>query len=1009
MTSSKKPKLEEEDEDEESSIQNDRSEYMEKLWTKDDGTIDGYSFRGKRLFAKALVGLRATMEKKGVCNEINSVKFKPLDSKLQGAGLEIDVKITYKNQSGIAILKIYGPKADIKKDNTVTITKSKNSDSKYVVLLAEKIVKPLMNGFLDGDLEIQDSGSPEREDSSNKKYKCNFCEKVCKTTRGLKGHITRMHFEDENNMNAKKPVANKRKSRDDNIEVVVDITKDDKNEDDTEFPKTDTQSNEHEHGEMEKKKYTKTCEKCEFEIEANKKYLLLRKISLHKDNCISSIKCLKCNKRFQNKDHLKFHVCDKHKSTSISKSPPSKKKRADDNNGGESVNFNKSVEEMDIDDFEKDKDNHKMEVDVPEENKHSLSNEKDILAARSKYMDDKIIAKEKKNMEEEMKYQARKALEDKKKADEIAMNKVKMMAKKQKLKNVRKKKNKKQIIHSIPNLKEVPKNCAHLVGKDYVVYQIPGDGACAPNCGAAFLFEDEVFGHKLRKNMNNFFADHFYEKYQYISQCSPGHPFERQVKGQIIKFTDPEDLIKYLKTSEDANYMWSDSEDLAVLSDMYQMRIKIITTKGEKDENPTENWIYPDKNLEKDAEIRNVDIQDMILLHTNDVHFDLIVPKESKLATVGSLSYRNNIGPMLVDETPVDNLVKETEEDEKEKETVDITVLLDKIEKYKESKARLEKQYEDCEKELRVKTEELEKLKIENRDLKQIVDLGKKIGYNSNCCDSEAKSEQSFKKHMENLNIEKQNNCEISGNVAPARKQFNKPENINHNLNKSHDKDYNCSNCEFNTKLEESFKKHIENVHKNKIAKNLSNFQIEEEFNCEECFQQYTSQTLLNKHINLTHRLKDQILEEVIRCKYCGEQFGEKWNMMNHRKQEHPNTVALCKNNLENKCKHSSEMCWWKHEARNSVTEISCFICSETFKTKGAMMLHRKKEHKAMVSVCTKYQQNNCRFISNQCWFLHEDENMDTFENKVQTEQTDEVIEDIKSVFQKANKPPLKR
>ena len=91
--------------------------------------------------------------------------------------------------------------------------------------------------------------------------------------------------------------------------------------------------------------------------------------------------------------------------------------------------------------------------------------------------------------------------------------------------------------------------------------------------------------------MNNFFADHFYEKYQYLTQCSPGHPFRRQVRGQYVEFTDLEDLINYLKTSDEAIYMWSDTEDLIVLADMYQIKIKIITAKGEDDENPTINWI----------------------------------------------------------------------------------------------------------------------------------------------------------------------------------------------------------------------------------------------------------------------------------------------------------------------------------------------------------------------------------------------------------------------------------
>ena len=215
----KRPKLEEHneeegEEEEEASVLRDRSEYMEKVWTKDDGTIDGYSFRGKKLFAKALAGLRGKMEKKGVLNEINSVNYKPLDSRLQGAGLEIDVEVTHKNQRGVAILRIYGPKDDIKKDNTVTITKSKNYDSKYVVLLAEKIIKPLMNGFLSGDLEIQnidEHSNLESKDLNKKQFKCSFCEKIRKTTRGLKGHITKMHILDADK-DLDKQITNKRKS-----------------------------------------------------------------------------------------------------------------------------------------------------------------------------------------------------------------------------------------------------------------------------------------------------------------------------------------------------------------------------------------------------------------------------------------------------------------------------------------------------------------------------------------------------------------------------------------------------------------------------------------------------------------------------------------------------------------------------------------------------------------------------------------------------------------------------
>ena len=46
--------------------------------------------------------------------------------------------------------------------------------------------------------------------------------------------------------------------------------------------------------------------------------------------------------------------------------------------------------------------------------------------------------------------------------------------------------------------------------------------------------------------MNIFFADHWEERYQYLTQCSPGHPFIRKVKGKEKKFTEPKELLKYL-------------------------------------------------------------------------------------------------------------------------------------------------------------------------------------------------------------------------------------------------------------------------------------------------------------------------------------------------------------------------------------------------------------------------------------------------------------------------------
>ena len=158
--------------------------------------------------------------------------------------------------------------------------------------------------------------------------------------------------------------------------------------------------------------------------------------------------------------------------------------------------------------------------------------------------------------------------------------------------------------------------------------------------------------------------------------------------------------------------------------------------------------------------------------------------------------------------------------------------------------------------------------------------------------------------------------------------------------------------------------------------------------------------------------------EEVIYCKHCGEQFAEKWSLMNYRKEKHPDAVAVCQNYLENKCKFSSKECWWNHDSRRTKSEMCCFNCQRTFKTKSEMMQHRKQEHKSIVKMCSNFQQNSCRWSTSYCWFLHEEEKMDMEyslnekaneikENKTQNKQTDKIGENLKSVFQKDNKLPI--
>ena len=481
-------------------------------------------------------------------------------------------------------------------------------------------------------------------------------------------------------------------------------------------------------------------------------------------------------------------------------------------------------------------------------------------------------------------------------------------------------------------------------------------------------------------------ANHWYDKYQYKTQCSPGYPYVRKLRDSEVQFTDPEKLIKFMKCSSDASFMWSDSEDLAIISDMYQIKIKVITTRGTDDKNPTINWIFPDSELKKFAEL-NVEINEMVLLHQDDNHFNLIVSANSDLAKMGSLSNRFSVGPVeesndaSAKSSKGNNLNEENPKAE-EKDDKELENLRKQLTNCLESKKHIENEYFKCEKELKMKTEEVEVLQIKVKDLNLIVELSKKL----NDSMSNGNANNSSDKVDEQLDASKE--FWRSKNAGLYRKT---------------------------PRFESSPKT-------NKTNKDTGKHTIEEEFNCMKCDFQGTSKMLLEKHINMKHTQKESNSNELIKCRSCGEQFNEKWKMMTHRKTEHCATVAVCRNNLVGKCNFSDDFCWWSHKKQKDTNigdnPVQCFICNKTFESKVSMMSHRKSNHQGIIRQCNQYLTKSCRFNSDSCWYKHEDENVmeeEALNDSVvagKDEDEWEYQNKKKQVFQKASeklKPPISK
>ena len=61
------------------------------------------------------------------------------------------------------------------------------------------------------------------------------------------------------------------------------------------------------------------------------------------------------------------------------------------------------------------------------------------------------------------------------------------------------------------------------------------------------------------------------------------------------------------------------------------MNIKVITTKDQDDQNPRVNTIGPDPVLQQSALLPSGTVPEMILIHSDDFHIDLLVSMKSRL------------------------------------------------------------------------------------------------------------------------------------------------------------------------------------------------------------------------------------------------------------------------------------------------------------------------------------------------------------------------------------------
>ena len=879
-------------------------------------TKTGVTFKGNaEEYIKAHGLLLKMLDKKGMKYFVNEREIRILDN-AKNKPIKIEVK-PLKGETGKVNIKLY----NVNNKGGATIMISKVSDGKlfHVKALAFKVVKYLMDGIIDGEINEEDiesfkqdpngsEGVDVEEGLSKESLNCLVCDKVFKTRHGLHIHCSKLNH---TTMKCRKHI---RKDHE-----VLQLFQ---------------------------------CEYCDKKIEAESTMKGILEINKHHKECTCKprpndysliYKCVECDFDTTNELALKRHGRDMHNFLTKSISPQPKKRK-------QAYLLKEEDEKMDTLSFDEPnltEDDLTIEGEVYWlDARDTSSKEGDTFIQRSKMQDEKIKKREQKLTEEEDRYKVEiERKKDEKNNSEHKKKEVEKLEKsrsKNKARNLKKRENSQKLK---PYLKNLPDNCKELVGDDCVLFPVKGDGACGPNCAAAWIHQDPSLGPYLARNINV----HFIKNWDYWKNVIT-FPFIREVgNGKLVKCENEEELFNFLLNSGDSAYMWRGHEDFSAVCSTYQLKIKIITIKSENDKNPTVNTIEPNPVLAGFSEFPTGLIPEMLLLHEENSHYNLIIPKSSMLAKEGGLDYqRSEALKKCQDGKKKSDLIPPDSQEEKIVLLEETCVKL--LAENKKLATKLKKHEEKEEKknmENKKSSEEEESLLLRSKQCGfkrisphvQSENKNDRKEYSCNKCDYKLESEGLLMAHMQ--------------------------KHIEHQIQ------FQCDECdkEFSRKLQ--LEKHIRMYHKTEEVKT-------KQFNCEDCPFQGENGLELKKHVQRTKHCPSDYIEE---CHTCKREFPNYWELMNHRRSNHPSS-RICRYFKDNCCKFDEETCWYRHESKTKLQdehrmEYPCKECDKKFEKQMDLMKHKKMEHKKLISKCRNFAQGRCELKDNACWFLHDEEEME--------------------------------
>ena len=467
------------------------------------------------------------------------------------------------------------------------------------------------------------------------------------------------------------------------------------------------------------------------------------------------------------------------------------------------------------------------------------------------------------------------------------------------------------------------------LSENYCICKAKSDGRCGAHCISMHIYNDETKEKQVMTELNSHIINHWNSNKESFS-----FPFNHPIGigRDNMQFNDESSLKDFIQNNPDAVNLWVDHQWLQAAASLYNTKIHILTTGVQ-----VPRWTTLDPNPKEQNSDNMKKSTNMYLLHSDNVHFDLLIPKKTKENYVSSYKDKD----------------QESLPENKEIETKELVSLRFELAESKKEVAALKGLVKQLlpdasfEKTVFKPTEDNEKVIVEN-----------------NICPECGKHFAKFINLEAHMRQDHNNTKTLSCTIC--RKQYSTKENLGNHINAEHKKKFDCDSCEKSFSSEEELQSHDKNDHTS-------------QFNCEQCDYQATTKDLLDNHLENKHSQKYLDCKGVGSHK-CDNRFRSYNDLMDHRRDDHNSGNIVCRYFKIGSCHYMDSDnggCWYIHkqtkhfENSNTNDNFDCSSCDNVFKSRTDVMKHRLSDHTEEVPMCNSIAEKKKCAKNDRCWFRH--------------------------------------